>query len=367
MMKIIKRMLILLLMACLAIGLLIGKVQAAELKVEKSVTSTNGSISFTITGLTLDSGSNYEWAIETNNNTDTITDWYDVTAPDYQLGKVEITVSIDNEKQLEVLKKSNIGYISIRKKGETTNKILSAKQVDLELPLMKAFTITRSKFYDRNVPDNPAYEVNGPYGLEYSNIQFCFERITDASVVNGYIDQDHDLSGLKLKGKSDIPANSNTNWKSLENIVTDQGVIKNKYLPLTDGLYYIWFKGSSTGVKTVYGQMVVEVGEVKRIEKEEDKDKNDTDKGNTNSDGNTNKGNTNSGNTNKGTNTNKNGISGTNTNQQKSNTQNTKDPTVAQKTLPQTGISIGIIFIITLVCILGIIGYVKLRYYNDIK
>ena len=262
--------LIIALMLLLAVLLIPNMVKATddEITIDRITTSTDGSISFVIKGLELDNTSNYEWNIEKIITTEK-ENWYQATAPDYENGEIRIDVNASNAKQLKVLKSVDNAYISIRKVGET-KLILEDEKVDLTLPLLSTYKVTKSVWYG-TAPKNPAYEVRTIYGMNKNNVAYCFDKITDADLVNNYIDNNHNLEGLNLATISEIPDLSDTRWKSVtkKSNTFDYSEIENTDLPTEDGLYYLWLKGndSENGVKTIYGYTIIEIGEVKKIDK----------------------------------------------------------------------------------------------------
>lgn len=314
---------------------------ASTVTSEKIVTSTNGSVDYIIKGLKLEDGANYQWAIEKSKSA-TIANWYDVTAPEYSTGNIKITISVENENQLAILKSTDTAYVTVRKVGETAN-ILEGYQIDLTLPLLKAFLVSKDTWY-HNGPNNPSYDITTVYGIGASNVSFKWEKITDANIVNSYIDNNHDLSGLKLKGKESFPSLSDTSWKSAHSDALAGITIKNNEEPTENGLYYLWLKGSSTDVKTIYGQAIIEVGEVTKIQS-----------GNSNG----NSGGT-SNNTSNGSSTEKTNKTGN------SSSGNQKDATTATKILPNTGKEI-VIGSILILGIITIIVHMKCKKYKDIK
>ena len=332
-----KKILMILAIIVIAIILLVtnqNSVKAAEVTVEKIVTNTDGSIDYIIKGLTLEEGESYQWAIEKAQNA-TITNWYDVTAPEYSNGTIKISVLSTNANHLAILKATDTAYITIRKKDETTN-VLSEQKVDLTLPLLKAYTVKNT---GNTLKSLTAFEITGVYGIVGSNVSYKLEKISDANIVNNYIDNNHDLSGLKLKGIESFPSLSDTSWKSINRDPFGSYGITNGNLPTEDGLYYIWLKNSSTGIKTVYGQAVVEVGEVKKIQNSKDTDGNEE--------------------TPKETTTEQ-------TDDKKDNTGKVIDTTTATKILPNTGkeIVIGIVFALG---VISLVIYTKCKKYKDIK
>lgn len=330
---------------------------------EKIVTSTNGSVDYIIKNLELEDGASYQWAIEKSKEAE-IVNWYDVTAPEYSTGNIRITISSGNSNQLAVLKSTDSAYITVRKVGEKTN-ILENYKVDLTLPLLKAFTVTKSGLYTESLGSSGcAYEITSAYNIKASNISFKWEKITDADIVNNYIDNNHDLSGLKLKGKESFPSLSDTSWKSVRLSYSDSykpelGEILNNEKPAENGLYYLWLKGSADDTKTIYGYVILEIGEVNKIDKNSsDKDGQNNDNDNSNSDSK----NDNSNNSSK------------NDNQQKSdNNKNTnisatnKDQTTAQGILPKTGIGFGLVVIIISLLGIGVFTYSKYNNLKDVK
>lgn len=311
---------------------------------EKIVTSTNGSVEYIIKGLNLEEGESYQWAIEKSPNAN-ITNWYDCkSSTEQSTGSIQITISIDDKNQLTILKSTDTAYITIRKAGEN-NIVLENYKIDLSLPLLKSFVVDKSKYYDRNVPSNPAFEISSVYGLNSDNIQYKWEKITDANIINSFIDNDHDLSGLNLKGKSDFPSLVDSSWKSIDWNVTKKFMrVNNGHLPAEDGLYYLWLKGSSNDVKIIYGQAVLEVGEVTKI--------------NTTPNNNSNNNNNNQNSQNQQT-------TGSNNNQNLQTPQ--KDNTTATGKLPQTGLKMGIVTMIIFVAGIVIFTYFRYNKFRDIK
>ena len=313
---------------------------------EQIVTSIDGSIDYLFKGLTLESGASYEWAIEKSKDA-TIANWYSVNAPNYTAGEVRISILASNENQLAILKSTDTAYVSIRKVGENTN-ILDGYEVDLTLPLLKAFNMSKSQWYG-GVPTNPAYDLTTIYGIVATNVSYKWEKITDANIVNNYIDNNHDLSGLKLKGRESFPSLSDTSWKSVRNGASSSGIIYNKEMPSEDGLYYLWLQASDTDVKTIYGQAIVEVGTVEKITSN-----------NSGTNGGNNGGN-NGGSSNGGSN------NGGQSTTPKGNSAGKTDPTTSGKILPNTGVNAIIIGAILLVALFAIMGAKQCHKYKEVK
>ena len=163
-----------------------------------------------------------------------------------------------NDKQLSVLKSVDDAYLSLRKVGEDT-KIIDEYKVSLRLPLSKAITI---KNQPTSCLSGTGFDIETTvYGIKKTSVQYLWEEITDSDIINNYIDREHDISGLNLKGKDDFPSSNNTTWKTATVEFAEVNILQ----PSKEGLYYLWLKGSSDDVKTVYGMTVVEIGTVKKI------------------------------------------------------------------------------------------------------
>ena len=155
--------------------------------------------------------------------------------------------------------------------------------------------------------------------------------------------------GLNLKDYDEFPSLTDTSWRSAHEGVflnSDARILMNE-LPSEGGLYYLWLKGSGTGIKTVYGQAIIEVGTVTKINKDEKKEENpssEIDK--------------------------KDNSEGTGVKKEETPAQTTgkSDPTTATfKTLPNTGLSVALIGSILLVIVGGVALLAKYHKYRDVK
>lgn len=260
--------------------ILVNNVNAETIKITKSVTGTDGSVEFTITNLELDNTASYEWAIEKTKGA-TIQNWYSVLSPDYANGKINITVNSSDSKQLNVLKSTDNAYLTVRKVGES-EKIIDEYMVDLSLPLSKAITVKGPVTEYNSSGAVNGFNLNSiVYGIAKGSVQYLWEEITDSDIINNYIDHEHDISGLNLKGKDDFPSSSNTTWKNAVNSLYSPDIVS----PSKNGLYYLWLRGSDPNVKTVYGMTVVEIGEVKKVTSSANSTGSDNNKSDSNSTG----------------------------------------------------------------------------------
>jgi len=155
--------------------------------------------------------------------------------------------------------------------------------------------------------------------------------------------------GLNLKDYDEFPSLTDTSWRSAHEGVflnSDARILMNE-LPSEGGLYYLWLKGSGTGIKTVYGQAIIEVGTVSKINKDEKKEENtssEIDKKDNSKETTAKKDST------------------------PAQTTGKKDTTVApNKTLPNTGLSVALIGSILLVVVGGVALLARYHKYRDVK
>lgn len=310
---------------------------ATDITVQKLVPSTDGSITFNFSNLELEEEQDYQWAIE-KSKTAKIENWYDIMNPNYKKGEVQINVNATNKNQLAVLKSTDTAYITIRKAGETTN-LLEAYEVDLTLPLLKAFNTKDSGL--------GGIELRTVYGISSKNIKCYWEKITDAEVINNYIDSNHDLSRLKLKNIESFPSLSNTNWKlpSFRSETITSIYASDK--PKEDGLYYLWLMANDTNAKTIKGYAICEIGEVKKITNSTNKEPEASGENTSNVDKTT-----------KPT---------TTPTSSSGKTATTTDATTSKKQIPFAGKGVALVVSILVILIIGYISRTKYNSYKDIK
>lgn len=234
----------------------------ADVKLERSFPYTDGSIDLIFKDVEIDSTHTYKWAIEKLEST-TPSTYFDVLSPDYENKTLKISLLSSEDAHLAVLKSVDTAYITI--KDDADNVILKSHKVDLTLDPFAGFTVEKSSWYG-GAPTNPAYEIWGCYGIVSKNIQFMFEKIEDAEIINNYVDNNKDLSKLNLKSISEKPSVTDTRWATVYNeSYYDEGRVNNQDMPTESGLYYLWLKGSGSDIKTVYGYNVIEVGTVEKV------------------------------------------------------------------------------------------------------
>lgn len=220
----------------------------------KIVENTDGTIDFKLTNINLSAEGNYTWAVATTANANEIAENVWFTLGDFseknKSAVLSLTSSISSIKN--ILRTTNTAWLYV-KDVKNNSLIVNALKVDLTLPPLKAFKITKNGFYNPNVPSNPAWDISQIYSLR--NFYYKLEKITDVNVINAFTASNGDLSKLNLLSISSAPE---TGWKTCDNIsIGSRPTVPNSAIPKDTGLYYLWIKAKDTDSKTVIGYTVL--------------------------------------------------------------------------------------------------------------
>lgn len=153
----------------------------------KTIQSNDGTIKLHFTGLTLDESKSYEFALTRQG--DTPTDWFRIE-DGYTSSEADIVLSGANYKIVNVLKTTDTGYIYIREKDITDTYIVEAHKVNLKLPYLKSVTYTKNEFY---------YDIDNIYGDIGGALStyYKFEKITDEQLIKQYLDDNKQTDNLE--------------------------------------------------------------------------------------------------------------------------------------------------------------------------
>lgn len=213
----------------------------------KIIENTDGTIDFKLTNIALSAEGQYTWGVGTTASADDVEKWY--TLGDFSEANksaiLSLTPSISSIKS--ILRTTNTAWLYV--KDVANNKyIVDALKVDLTLPALKAFAITKSTWYDPDVPGNPAWEISSTYGIK--NHYYKMEKITDTTIINQFEKNNGDLNKVKLAELSQAPE---TGWISC----LWYNEVHNSAIPKDQGLYYLWVKAKDTDSKTIIGYTVI--------------------------------------------------------------------------------------------------------------
>lgn len=209
----------------------------------KIVENTDGTIDFRLTNINLSTEGNYTWAVATTANANEIAEnaWFtlDNFSENNKSVVLSLTPSVYSIKQ--ILRTTNTAWLYV-KDVKNNSLIVNALKVDLTLPPLKVFKITKTEYSSTHW----YWNISSIYSLR--NYYYQLEKITDVNVINAFTASNGDLSKLNLLSISSAPE---IGWKDFN------GSIHSSNIPKDTGLYYLWIKAKDTDSKTVIGYTVV--------------------------------------------------------------------------------------------------------------
>lgn len=228
--------------------------------IERDFINNAGSINVKFSGLTLDpNNKRYEWGFTQLKN-DEVKKWYDLTQFDNNKANIIIDVLIPEMRNIVL--KSDIGFVTIREKGG--NNIAEPIEVDLKIPLLR-FT-NRSVLNNGEKLNVDDKEVKVKLFDASANIEFQYEKVTDAIVINKYKEIKNNNSSIydiEKIIKKELPVD---NWKKWEigggwmfDIDPPAGGYPERKINVNgEGLYYLWIKAYKKNSKVGYGLILVD-------------------------------------------------------------------------------------------------------------
>lgn len=221
---------------------LIPSISNAAVEYTRVITGNDGSITINLTGLNLDTTKENEFALVLSGGTPTT--WHKITDCTSTTAKIELNSSVTDI--LAVLKVSDKGYLYIREKDNTGEYKLNNLEIDLKLPYLDAANVSNGTEY---------LTVKGIYydigsGSGYGKAVFKFEKITDESVIQKYLEYKNEGKEISAKDlKQDVPTSGfSSNWYSYYSYYK----LSKSNCP-SDGLYYLWIQTSADNCKSIYG------------------------------------------------------------------------------------------------------------------
>ena len=228
--------------------------------IERDFINNAGSINVKFSGLTLDpNNKRYEWGFTQLKN-DEVKKWYDLTQFDNNKANIIIDVLIPEMRNIVL--KSDIGFVTIREKGG--NNITEPIEVDLKIPLLR-FT-NRSVLNNGEKLNVDDKEVKVKLFDASANIEFQYEKVTDAIVINKYKkikNNNSSIYDIEKIIKKELPVD---NWKKWEigggwmfDIDPPAGGYPERKINVNgEGLYYLWIKAYKKNSKVGYGLILVD-------------------------------------------------------------------------------------------------------------
>lgn len=241
-MKLKSKMIVLLLIAFAIFLVVPNMVNATTVQYTRTIPSNEGTIKLNFTGLELDATKAYEFALVRQGGTPA--NWFNID-DGYTGTNASITLSSATTAITDVLKATDIGFIYIREKDNTTAPyILQAYQVNLKLPYLQSLVYTKDNNY-YNVGERIYGEI-GDYTFN-PHTYICWQKVTDENFISEF------LRVTKTNGESvtvlenSLPECPNQGY-ALES--------RTKYSDKNDGLYLLWVKRTGENCKDVYSCIV---------------------------------------------------------------------------------------------------------------
>lgn len=243
--------------------LIIPNVSNAAVEVTRNVYSNNGSMKFNFTGLTLDTTKEYEFGI-TKTSAAEVETWHLIT--EYTENIATVDIAMNTEDLRNIVDTTDTAYIRIREKSADTL-VLEPYAVDVKTPFLKVTNLTvinngREFGSSKGECIEVALRNNGN-----SKSYYQYEKITDENIINKYKEiksANGNFEELQSLLKTEAPTSNWNSWKYWNgNIYGSRDVAGYGYtqspiqVPDT-GLYYMWVYFSGDNLKDVYGYVLVD-------------------------------------------------------------------------------------------------------------
>ncbi len=231
---------LIMLLAILAFLFVMPCIVNANVEYTRTIPSNDGSIILNLTGLELDDGVSYSYALTTKGIEPTT--WHNLI--DYTNTTASIPLSSATQDIVNVLKSTNKGYLYI--KNNTDNSyVLNALEVNLTLPLLQGSPYSNEgTYYKFSLLYN---SIGNEYTHSGNNNTFTqTQKITDSAFIEKFLDiKNNNKSITSLE--SYLPTIPNTGYSSERTIY---------HRSINNGLYIIWVKRTGNNCKDVYSAVI---------------------------------------------------------------------------------------------------------------
>lgn len=248
-------------LSVLVLSFLIPNISNAAVNVSRNVYSSNGSMKFNFTGLTLDTSHEYEFGL-TKTKAAAVETWHLIT--EYTETTATVDVITTTKDLREVINAVDTGYITIKDKN-TDTVILEPTAVDLKTPFLQVSNYTV-------IPNGKEIYTSDKYiqialrNAANSEAYYQYEKITDTAVIKKYKElkaNNGDYLELQSLLKQTAPTSNWQTWNYWNG--HDSGTGMNGFgetqriISVPDsGLYYMWLYFSGNNLKNVYGCILVD-------------------------------------------------------------------------------------------------------------
>ena len=242
--------------------LIIPNASNAAVEVTRNVYSNNGSMKFNFTGLTLDTTKEYEFGI-TKTSAAEVETWHLIT--EYTENTATVDIVMNTEDLRNIVDTTDTAYIRIREKSADTL-VLEPYAVDVKTPFLKVtnFTVMNNGKEWASLPDNELMQV-ALRNANNSKAYYQYEKITDENIISKYKEiksANGNFEELQSLLKTTAPTsgwNSWLYWNGHGSRKTSGFGYTQKTIQAPDtGLYYMWVYFSGDNLKDVYGYVLVD-------------------------------------------------------------------------------------------------------------
>lgn len=228
----------------LALVVFIPNITNAAVEYTRTIPSNEGTIKINFKGLELDAMKAYEFALVRQGGTPQ--NWFSID-DGYTTSEATVTLSSATSKIVEVLKATDIGFIYIREKNNTTGTyVLQAQQVNLKLPYLQSL-VYEKRNDNYGLAEKMLYGSIG-YDWDYGNnkIFYQWNKVTDQNIIKKYLDIKNNQKSI-TNLEEYLPQYPNTGYS-----VGGTASFKGK----DDGLYLLWVKRIGENCKDVYSCII---------------------------------------------------------------------------------------------------------------
>ena len=221
--------------------LLLPNIVNAAVEYTRSFPSDNGTIKIHFTGLNLEQGKVYKYAI-VRQNVDP-TEWFSLD-DGYTTETATITLSPSEQKIENILKATDTAYVYIKGEDDAVeNSVLNEYPVNLKLPYLQSLQYTKT---------STAYDIYtiiyGEIGANYDwydKVHWQIQKVTDRDFINKFLENKNDV----LRLESYLPNPPTSGGYSSDG--------SPKFEDMNDGLYLVWvYRVGTTDCKTIYSCII---------------------------------------------------------------------------------------------------------------
>lgn len=232
---------------------------ASEISVTRDMYSNNGSMKFEFKGLNLDTTHEYEFGLTKTSATE-VSKWHLITEYTESMAIIDITTTTKDLR--DVINAVDTGYITIKDKTlDTVN--LQPYGVNLKIPFLKVTNYTVIPNGKNLGDENIEIALRN---ADNSEAYYQYEKITDINIINKYKqikEKNGNVMELENMLKTDVPTSNWTPWDYWNGYdyfsgMNGHGYTQRHVLAPDSGLYYMWVYFSGNGLKNIYGYILVD-------------------------------------------------------------------------------------------------------------